>query len=112
MKAPRIICARDDLGKAIYGIIFKPISDKFFTLPQCIKHIAYRDRPKYIDELVGTDLEMSYVSIDYSSYESCQDADFMRMMEHRYYNTALAQTTFVRQALDDLLVPQVLTGQG
>lgn len=79
-KPPRLICARNDLGKCIYGPIFEPLNAEFFSLAFSLKHVCWNDRPRYIDEYLTRD-GFEYVSIDYSSYESCQRRLLMRVCE-------------------------------
>jgi hypothetical protein len=52
-KYPRIINARDDRAKCIFGPIFKNIEKEVFRLEHFIKKIPVADRPKYLLEMLG-----------------------------------------------------------
>lgn len=65
-KAPRAILARDDVGKAVYLLVFNKLDHSFFNGPFAVKHVPYGDRPAFINSLFGTRPVMSG---DYSSWE-------------------------------------------
>lgn len=51
-KPPRLILARNDLGKALYGVFFEPLNTNFFRLDQCPKHLPWVERPAHIDRVL------------------------------------------------------------
>lgn len=67
-KPPRIICARSDVGKLVFGPLFHPLDDAFFHSRYSVKHIPYRARPAALESIFG---DSPVITIDYSSYESC-----------------------------------------
>lgn len=101
-KCPRLICARDDLGKALYCPLFRPIEAAFFTLPFTVKHVPLADRPAYIERWMPPAPECVYFSLDYSSYESCQTDIHMRLMEHAVVSMAYNGDPRVEFMLDEL----------
>lgn len=109
-KPPRMICARDDVGKTIYGPIFQSLNDLVFHLPFCTKHIPVCDRPRYIEHYLHKEGNYKYVVTDMSAFECAMRPWLQKHAEmvvykdkipvkfHQYLDQLVADTTIANKS--------------
>lgn len=106
-KPGRGIFARDDVAKIVFGPWFKAIESEVYKLPQFIKHVPVRDRPRYIYNRLFTPGAV-YIATDYSKYENHFTADIMEHVEFVLYNYMLSHASGGLEVLD--IMKEVLQG--
>lgn len=84
LKHCRNIFSRTDEHKCKVGPITQLISDEVFKLPEFIKKIPHKDRPKYIDDLINI-VGARVLCTDYSSFESSFTAEVQLHCEFVLY---------------------------
>jgi hypothetical protein len=84
-KYPRMINARSDAAKVIFGPYFKAIEKELFKLKYFIKKIPKPDRPKWLFEFLHA-FGMDYTATDYVSYESHFVPMIMEAIERPLYD--------------------------
>lgn len=92
-KPPRVIAARSDFSKCIFGPIAKAIEKEVFKLKWFIKKIPVRDRPAYLREHVAL-AGHNVVATDYSKYESSFRAAIQASCERVLYNYMLSSNSW------------------
>lgn len=109
-KPPRMICARDDIGKTIYGPIFQALNDLVFHLPFCTKHIPAKERPHYIDTYLAKEGSYKYIVTDMSAFECAMRPwlqkhaemvvykDCLPVKFHKYLDQLVADTTICNKS--------------
>lgn len=102
-KPPRMICARDDLGKTIYGPLFQSLNDQVFHLPFATKHIPNADRPRYISERLYKEGDFVYVVTDMSAFECAMRSHLQEHCEMIVYKRIIPVA--YHKYLDELLLP-------
>jgi hypothetical protein len=84
----RGIYARDEAAKITFGPWFKAIEEQIYSLPDFIKHVPVRDRPKYIYERLNRPGGI-YIATDYSKFESHFTKSLMLAVEFVLYEYIL-----------------------
>lgn len=88
-KPPRLICARDDCSKMVFGPLFAPLDDALFNSRFSVKHVPDSNRPAALIARVGD----GFVLVcDYTAFESCQRAALQNLCEFRVYRRCLEYT--------------------
>lgn len=75
-KLPRLINARGDIFKVVFGPWVKMIEDVVYEHEGCVKHIPVKDRPAYIMEMLEKD-GLIYYATDWSCMEAHNHALMM-----------------------------------
>jgi len=83
-KHARLINARKDIFKCLFGPYFKQIETAVYRLGSFIKHVPVCDRPRYIQEYLGT-LGGEYEASDYTAFESLFTKELMETCEFKLY---------------------------
>lgn len=87
----RIINARRDAAKALFGPFFKLIEFELYDVldehgsTPFIKHVPVSDRPRYLMDRVYKGDTGKYIATDYTAFESLFTADLMRYVEKELY---------------------------
>lgn len=84
LKHCRNIFSRTDEHKCCVGPITQLISNELFKLPEFIKKIPHKDRPKYIDNMINI-VGARVLCTDYSSFESSFTAEVQECCEFVLY---------------------------
>lgn len=108
-KPPRLICARDDVGKTIYGPLFQLLNDTVFHLPFATKHIPCGQRPAYIMDYLGSPGRHKYVVTDMSAFECAMRPTLQRHVEQRVYRKLIPSRYHCY--LDQLIQKHVVTSR-
>lgn len=108
-KPPRLICARDDVGKTIYGPLFQLLNDTLFHLPFATKHIPCSRRPSYIMDYLGCPGRHKYVVTDMSAFECAMRPTLQRHVEQRLYQRLIPRRYHIY--LEQLLQKHIITSR-
>lgn len=106
----RNIFARTDEFKCFVGPYFKAIEKSVYNHPSFIKHVAVRDRPRYIQEIL--DGGGSINSTDYTAFESQFNRYLMEICEislYKYMTQLLATRDIFYRHLKTITGRQRLT---
>lgn len=106
-KPARGIYARDDAAKIFFGPWFKAIENQVYSLPDFIKHVPVRQRPKYIYERLYRPGGV-YVATDYSKFENHFTKDLMDSVEFVLYDYMLSGVCGGKEVLS--IMREVLQG--
>jgi hypothetical protein len=82
-KHSRGIYSRSDEYKCFVGPVFKLIEEIVYKHPSFVKHVPVKDRPRYIQELLGGDGVAD--ATDYSAFESQFRSEIMEAVEMELY---------------------------
>lgn len=84
-KQPRAINSRSDAFKALIGPYIKDIEDEMYKNPWFIKHVPVRDRPKYLQDMLGG-ADGQLVDSDWTSMEAQVKAEIMDACELQMFD--------------------------
>lgn len=84
-KHVRGIYSRVDGFKVLFGPLIKAIEHVVYDMKYFIKHIPVRDRPRFVHERLFRDAA-TYISTDYTAFESHFTEEMMRMCEMQLYS--------------------------
>lgn len=80
-KAPRLINAKKNSFKFHLGPIVKEVEKLIYKMPEFIKSIPVKDRPRYILEMIAGD-DREYLTTDFTSFEANFTRFIMRHCEN------------------------------
>lgn len=104
-KAARLIYAREDVAKLVFGPFFKLAEDVIYKLPWFIKHIPVAERAQYILDNVMTPGGV-YMATDYSAYERHFTKELMESCEFVLYNRLFSKIqggSFILTIMNEVL---------
>ena len=89
-KHARCINSRVDRFKVYSGLFFHAIEKQLYDLPEFIKHVPVKDRPRFVVDRLGNH-PGPYYETDYSHFESHFTPAILRIFEMRLYKYMLAE---------------------